>query len=634
MNRRSEFIPGIEGLRAIAIIAVLINHLNSEFFPGGYLGVDLFFVISGFVVSRSLDTASNVSLTNYLAEFYSKRLKRLFPALLLSYILITLVATFFFDGLGKSTLRTGGAALLGLSNLYLIRINTDYFGLGSEFNLFLPTWSLGVEEQFYFFFPFFLFWLKSKKRTIVGWHFVVVAISFVVFVSFHYTSKNYQYYFPLSRLWELLIGSLLYFYAKNHNYNLKNKWIIPMFLVLLFLTFFITDSYFSIAAPLVCLISAGLIYATTKTNSVILNNPLMLYIGKISYSVYLYHFAVLKLINPGSSWGMLLLCLIVIFVVSIASFHFVETPIRKIKWKNLNAHKIISFSAAIVTASLLILVSTRHIAEKDPFMRPTKTEYRIEPCNYSGKVSVYCKLPSEGYPRLFFMGDSHSNALSPVMLELHNTDQYEVHSIASNGLMTTTMEGLTRKYVQVTANSGLDFILNNIRPGDTVIMTNQLMTWFSHTLNDDPELHRLTFDGKVLSHKEALLKFASEQKEIARILKKKQANLIITAPFPDFPVHPVKCYSPLKIALGLETLDRRCQTTRVEQEERRNEIILALNRLSSEESNIKIFDPIDLICNESVCDSYKTSKPIYYDDDHINFNLSPHIYTELISLIK
>src|SRR5690606_15129553 len=126
-----------------------------------------FFVISGFVVSRSLDQFPITSLKAYQVHFYSKRLKRLFPALLVSVAFLLVLSLIFMGGLGKITIRTGAASLFGLSNLYLIRSGNNHFGLGSQFNLFLPPWSLGIEEQFYFFLPVFLFWLKVKKRPIL-----------------------------------------------------------------------------------------------------------------------------------------------------------------------------------------------------------------------------------------------------------------------------------------------------------------------------------------------------------------------------------------------------------------------------------------------------------------------------------
>ena len=145
---KSNYRPEIDGLRAFAVIAVIINHFNKEILPSGYLGVDIFFVISGYVITSSLAVRKSKSFSEFISGFYLRRIKRLIPALVV-FILITSILICLFNSDPKFSLRTGISSLFGLSNLYLLRQSTDYFAKATELNVFTHTWSLAVEEQFY-----------------------------------------------------------------------------------------------------------------------------------------------------------------------------------------------------------------------------------------------------------------------------------------------------------------------------------------------------------------------------------------------------------------------------------------------------------------------------------------------------
>jgi hypothetical protein len=160
--------PEIDGLRALAVIAVIINHFNKDILPSGYLGVDIFFVISGFVITASLVSQNSNTLGELLRDFYVRRIKRLVPALVL-FVLIAAFIICLFNPFPVSSLRTGIASLFGLSNVYLLRQSTDYFAESTRLNVFTHMWSLGVRRAILFTisFPSLGHWTKRSKNSVL-----------------------------------------------------------------------------------------------------------------------------------------------------------------------------------------------------------------------------------------------------------------------------------------------------------------------------------------------------------------------------------------------------------------------------------------------------------------------------------
>jgi peptidoglycan/LPS O-acetylase OafA/YrhL len=167
-SQTKTYIPELDGLRAVAILAVLLFHLNIfPFLQGGFTGVDIFFVISGYVISRSLYNKTDGPFHKYLGGFYKRRMLRIVPALFTCLLITHFVSVLFIPSAWRSDLihDTGLSAFFGFSNFALVFRNDGYFSPHAEFNVFLHTWSLGVEEQFYLFFPIvFFLWLKFRKR--------------------------------------------------------------------------------------------------------------------------------------------------------------------------------------------------------------------------------------------------------------------------------------------------------------------------------------------------------------------------------------------------------------------------------------------------------------------------------------
>jgi len=154
--------PEIDGLRAIAVLAVILHHLSDRLLPGGYLGVDVFFVISGYVITASLAERPAASLSDLMLGFYARRIRRLLPALLLCVLVTALLFSLVAPDPGQM-LGVGWRALFGFSNITLYHLAVDYFRPAINLEPYAHTWSLGVEEQFYLLFPLLL-WLSGFGR--------------------------------------------------------------------------------------------------------------------------------------------------------------------------------------------------------------------------------------------------------------------------------------------------------------------------------------------------------------------------------------------------------------------------------------------------------------------------------------
>jgi peptidoglycan/LPS O-acetylase OafA/YrhL len=220
--------PEIDGLRAIAVLAVIANHLGSAVLPGGFLGVDIFFVISGYVVTSSLVARPESGWADLLRGFYRRRFKRLLPALILMVLVSALLFTLFvspFDDSYRPSLRTAMAALFGVSNLYLLRQGTHYFSPDNHYNPWMHSWSLGVEEQYYLIWPLLLLACgfgrpaadRWRRRRLIQLSLALLgaSLSLDLVLTLHRQPEQAFFLMP-ARFWELALGCLAYLLHRGH----------------------------------------------------------------------------------------------------------------------------------------------------------------------------------------------------------------------------------------------------------------------------------------------------------------------------------------------------------------------------------------------------------------------------------
>ena len=312
----SGYLREVDGFRALAVISVLLFHLNSKFLPGGFAGVDVFFVISGYVVSKAIAGRKSSGFSNYISEFYVRRILRIVPALLFCLLLTTLVTVLFVPAswLSQATDNVGLSAFFGLSNIALIQNNDGYFSPRMEFNPFVHTWSLAVEEQFYFLFPLmFYFWVSDLTHGSIRKLLLRAILPLLGFASFlmaiFYSKKNpdYGYYLLPGRFWELAVGAGLFLFQRSGLLGPKSQMfakiqiLIGSVLVCLGLWFSVPAHFPYPWAILPVLGTAFLLNSVSVpehcysiVHSLFRSKP-AIWFGKISYSLYLWHWPVFVL---------------------------------------------------------------------------------------------------------------------------------------------------------------------------------------------------------------------------------------------------------------------------------------------------------------------------------------------------
>ncbi len=340
----NNFRLDINGLRAIAVLLVLFFHLFSFIalndyswtytLNGGYVGVDIFFVISGFLMTAIIIKGlrkENFSIWN----FWKRRAKRICPALLFAIVLFYIVGFFLLVNVNEfyEFNKEGTAALAFISNLRFAK-DEGYFAVDSMSKMLLHTWSLSVEWQFYIVYPIIL-WLLNKflgfRAVKAG---VLVLFITSLFLSFILTEEKY-YYLLQTRSWELLSGAIVFLFPVKAllNLSIKSKRFLEILgIIFIFSIFFREDN--AVWTPLAVLpsvLGAMLIISLASEKS-ILSNQIFQYLGKISYSLYIYHWLVLSISARINLSNNFLLIGTVIFVLSIFSYHFIESS-RNYGWK-------------------------------------------------------------------------------------------------------------------------------------------------------------------------------------------------------------------------------------------------------------------------------------------------------------
>ena len=364
-NNKSKYLPSIDSLRALAVLAVIIYHVDVNYLPGGFLGVDLFFVLSGYLISSLIIKEFRKTGTVNLYNFYIRRARRLLPAV---YFMITVglvVMVLFNEVLLRKSHLDAIFGYIYSSNWWYIFHKLDYFDSFGAQSPFKHLWSLAIEEQFYMIFPFLFLLVNGKKKSKDGTYklnknflYVIVGLILVSLIAhillFDINNISRIYFGTDTRAFSLLVGvvgAILYPMERLHSkvtpqQNMIYSVVSLVSIATLITVMIYTSEYNALLYRggflLVAILGLIVIISSGKQHTLmskLLSFKPIVFIGKISYSLYLWHFPILVLTTPVSEIGnpnifFVILRIVLTFAIAIVSYVFVETPIRKLGFKN------------------------------------------------------------------------------------------------------------------------------------------------------------------------------------------------------------------------------------------------------------------------------------------------------------
>lgn len=398
MNKKNKIDKHIQVLRCISVFLVIFYHLNLDFFSNGYLGVDIFFLISGYVITMKLYEDYTLNNRINISGFWRRRIQRIYPVLIFSFSLSFIFFLFF----GQLYLLRGlfeqfVSSIFGISNLYFLFHKVDYFNDLSS-SPYLHSWSLGVEEQFYLIYPIILsmfIYLVSIKRVLFVKFSIFILMLLSIYFSFYFEkiSPQFSFYFPLLRFWEIGLGCVLFFLSfKKVKIFRFNSYLFPIALICLILIIFFNFEISYTLKNLITIILVTIIIKFYQSNSVFNNffeNKLLVYFGNISFSLYLWHLPIIYFLSLYfGHYNIIIPAILITIIFSHFSYQLIEQKFRYFKLNN----KSFLYLLIIPIITFLILgysiVTNKDLKNKIK-LYVYKSNYLEVFKNYSNRVDFY-----------------------------------------------------------------------------------------------------------------------------------------------------------------------------------------------------------------------------------------------------
>lgn len=502
-------LPHIEGLRAFAVVAVMVNHFAPRILPSGYLGVDVFFVISGFVISKVLVVNTGLQQIDFFRQFFARRVARLLPALVVCVAIAMVLVAMFVQPLSINYWTnsvTGISSSIGLSNMFLVVEQSNYFGSLADFNFFTHTWSLCVEIQFYLLFPFiFLARTNVSEGNQLRRRLLVVSglslVSFTVFVLAHEVNPTATYYVMPTRFWEFGVGSIACIFTSFTNSRIKqlSKVMAVCVLGLLVAMMFVPVEQNVIATAVTVIATFWCVVTPLPRTGLgnLLTSRIPLWIGERSYSIYLWHWVVLATarwtfgVTPVSA----LVLVAVTFCCAVMSFNWVEQPFRQ--WaKGVSARSVMIRGLGLAAVGAVFVFVVAFPLRGVLFLGTNDAEFRTTKSIFSPGCDVrkiasarpidlnQCASGVIGASgTIYLLGDSHAKQFEDPTRDIATRRGERLVSTWGSGCIFPPLDtsdascraGGERVLTEVTAE---------VKPGDVVIIANQLLNYLS---NDEQE---------------------------------------------------------------------------------------------------------------------------------------------------
>jgi len=651
MRHFPAYRPDIDGLRAIAVLSVIIFHFYNSILPSGYVGVDIFFVISGFLITTIILKEHEAGEFSFI-KFYLRRIRRIFPALfamlfvsfLLGFLILSSGDMLWFS-------KQFYYATLQISNLFFQR-TVDYFDENRNTDPLLHTWYLGVEEQFYVLMPVLIITLfsfgKSKKLPL----YTLVFLSLVsLFFSQYLVTSNQKiaFYSLISRFWELGVGCLAAFSNKKIISSKNSNFLAFLGAALIAASLFVIkySNFPGLSALLPC-VGAVLIIISGKQNKTLivkfLSNRILVFIGKMSYSLYLWHFPIIifykeytnqKTINPLAATILAL----IIFIISYFSWRFIEKPFRKhyvfVKKSkfsfDLARHPFFISALCIVFFITLNSISkithgfnfrfSSELILQDKDLDQYATFIKGKKCGVGKKSHAFPDIsdcvvgPNQQNFEVALFGDSHAGHYSQSVVSWAEKRGLSVMSF----YLFSCPPLLTKDHILNKNEKCWEYrqkVLKILKENPHIKYVFLGSSWFEHKEEKD--------DYKNLFREN----FAETLKVISSLNKK----IVILGRIPNFDVtgsggNPLQCIE--KKSLPLQKLSPfpvpNCTNIEISYFAKQQEFENIMKEEVSKYKNAAFFDPFPYFCDSQKCSAIKNNKLLYADQGHLNKNGAQYI---------
>ncbi|MBX5056656.1 acyltransferase [Rhizobium lentis] len=615
--------PDIDGLRAIAIISVVVFHAFPDLAPGGFVGVDIFFVISGYLISKIILKQTANGAFSFL-EFYGRRIRRIFPALII-VLLATLAAgnTLLLKPEIDQLTKHIVASTFFAQN-FLLLSEAGYFDRASDMKPLLHLWSLSVEEQFYILFPILIVSLNAPRLR-VGIPVFILAFAIASYRWGHQilkTSPEDAFYLPYLRAWELLAGAVLTATEGRIKRILSLHRGLPHILSLIGLGIILHVIYaLNSTSPFpgraafwpvfgtVCIIAAG---AGNIVNRRLLSSRPFVWTGLISYPLYLWHWPILSYLRivvgntPPSTTR--LIAVAISIGLAYATYQAVERPLHKVVFKRYPSASswtlalslcCLAAAAAIVNAGLLDHYRPQSLINNtENFTFDGRFENGICRKTYPDIKSRFCNLAEERPPTVALIGDSHAmsfyDGLAP-LVSAHNGNLLNIGGFSCMPVFDAPMHSHGYPFRTTECIGAINAVLAEVVGNphiSTVVLAGRR---FVNTLSDDQraaveKAFRVTFD-----------RLRSANKEIIYVLD-----------FPELPLDPHACVR------SLPWVTPDCLVDASQPLALRKAQVDFIAKLARNYPDVKILDPFEVLCRNGTCPVIIADKSLYIDDSHLS----------------
>lgn len=629
----------IAGLRAIAVIAVVMYHFGVPGFKGGFAGVDIFFVISGFlmtaIISRGIDQGDFSVLAFYLA-----RARRIVPALAVLCAALMVVGWFVlvpadYAGLGKRV----ASSISFLSNVQYWKDSSAYFTLQSKENWLLHTWSLSVEWQFYIVFPIFMLalrWLCSASVTRV---LVVVAALVSLGLSVYISPRwpNVAFYTAPTRAWEMLAGGMVYLFPGGLSSRLRRAVEVggALMLVASFVILRPTDIWPGYLAVLP-VAGTALMLLAANTHSPLTTSRPFLSLGEASYSIYLWHWPIAVYVTyqqiPPSPW-VLLAQVALALTLGYLSWYLVERPTRRLGVHGSGVRLAAGYGVAVASVFALgvLLVLARgfegrasevvNYAVKEGTDTPLASKCTL----FRGLDAPDCILGDPGAKvSVILLGDSHAEFTASSVVAAAGAGQGAL-LLAYKGCMTIPDVHLRDATAFTQCGAFMRQQIDRLKvqyPGVPVIVTNRFSRYVVG-LNETSD----NFSGPLAYFDQpgaldAAYKAEFTRRYVAGICELTAHHPVyITAPTPEMGVNVPAVFARAVFRQGIAP----AISVSREQYLQRNEFALAAIDAAAKACGAVVLDPTEFLCDGDRCNGVADSVPLYYDDNHLSAAGNSHL---------